>query len=335
MTKLIAVLLLATCGAAQAATLRAGPGQTYASPSAAIAVAQPGDTVLIAPGEYFDCAIIARDHITVAGDGPGVTLTDKTCQGKAILVIAGADTIVRDLTLTRARVPDRNGAGIRSEGTGLTVERVRFIDNENGILTADNPGNMVRVIDSEFRANGRCMASCAHAIYAGHIGDLIVLTSHFSDTRQGHHIKSRAARTTLSGNTIEDGPAGTASYLVELPNGGDLSMRDNTLEKGPRAGDMRAAIMLGSETGGPADAKQVIVHNSFRNDTGEKPAFVLNWGSGSPLVSDNLLPEGIDPLSEHGATMHRIHSGLYAIKSFMLDLIRFAKYAVAKVIAHV
>ena len=43
--------------------------------------------------------------------------------------------------------------------------------------------------------------------------------SHFSDTHEGHHIKSRALRTVLRGNDISDGPTGNSSYLVDVPNG--------------------------------------------------------------------------------------------------------------------
>ena len=63
-------------------------------------------------------------------------LSDKSCGGKAIFITLGSDITIRNLTFARARVPDRNGAGIRAEGRNLTVEHSRFIDNENGILAA-------------------------------------------------------------------------------------------------------------------------------------------------------------------------------------------------------
>ena len=40
----------------------------------------------------------------------------------------------------------------------------------------------------------------------------------------GHHIKSRALKTMVMGNTIEDGPDGTASYEVDAPNGGNVDI---------------------------------------------------------------------------------------------------------------
>ena len=101
---------------AHARTLEVGPGRPYAQPSEAAAAAKSGDTVAIAAGEYFDCAVWPQSSLVIEGDpGGGTVITDKTCQGKALFVIPGHDVTVRHLTLTRARVPDGNGAGIRAE----------------------------------------------------------------------------------------------------------------------------------------------------------------------------------------------------------------------------
>ena len=52
--------------------------------------------------------------------------------------------MVDRIELSGAAVPDLNGAGIRQEGTDLTVTRSWFHDNENGILTgADADSDVV------------------------------------------------------------------------------------------------------------------------------------------------------------------------------------------------
>ncbi len=61
----VVAVLVASCGAAHAAVLDAGTGQRYAQPSAAIAAAKNGDTVQIHPGQYFDCATIRQNNITI------------------------------------------------------------------------------------------------------------------------------------------------------------------------------------------------------------------------------------------------------------------------------
>ena len=261
---------------ADAKTIGVGPGQAYKLPSEAIAAAANGDTVQIAAGEYFDCATVKASNVTIVGVGPQTIFTDKVCGGKALLITAGNNITLRNLTLQRARVPDQNGAGIRAEGDNLTVDGVHFVNNENGILSADAPDSTIRILNSEFAKNGKCAAACAHGIYIGHIGLLQVQNSHFIDTRSGHHIKSRAARTELTGNTIEDGPDGTSSYLVEIPNGGTLIMNNNVLEKGPNCENHGAAIVIGAEGVTQRTASIDIRNTSFANDQQVPTVFVRN-----------------------------------------------------------
>ena len=146
-----AVAVLCLCKPASARTLEVGPDQNLKAPSAAAAIAAPGDTIEIAPGEYFDCAVWSEDNLTIEGKGDGAVITDKTCQGKALFITKGNDITIRNLTFTRARVPDQNGAGIRVEGKNLTIEHSRFIDNEDGILAGDSPQS--RIIDQEQRVH--------------------------------------------------------------------------------------------------------------------------------------------------------------------------------------
>src|SRR6185437_6045648 len=231
---LVLVLVIGCCcclvGSISGRTLEVGPNHKFKAPSAAIAAASDGDVVDIAPVKdgYFDCAVLRANHLTVEGRGSGVVLTDKTCQGKAIFVTVGNDITIRNITFARARVPDGNGAGIRAEGNNLTIEKSRFINNENGILAADAPNSTIRIFDSEFTRNGKCQNACAHGIYVGHIALLHIERTKFFETREGHHIKSRAERTELIRNDIEDGPSGTSSYLVDISNGGSLVMENNT-----------------------------------------------------------------------------------------------------------
>ncbi|MFO1057056.1 MAG: hypothetical protein U1E53_08825 [Dongiaceae bacterium] len=283
-----------------ARTLSVGPDRAFRLPSAALAEARDGDTVSIKPGEYFDCAVVTASRITIEGEGPGVVLTDKTCQGKAILVTVGDGITVRDLTLTRARVPDANGAGIRAEGAGLTVERVRFVNNENGILAADSPESTIRVVASEFLRNGKCEQQCAHGIYVGEIALLHVEGSSFEETRVGHHVKSRARRTELIDNVIEDGRNGTASYLVDVPNGGALVMEGNRLEKGPRTENRSAAIVIGAEGVSQPTPELVIRNNGFTNDSPQETIFVRNLTATPAELTGNRLVGQVVPLAGDG-----------------------------------
>ena len=134
----LALVLLLT-QAANAAVLEVGEGKPFKTPSAAIARAKDGDTVRVAAGVYKDCATIKQNNLTLEGTGGEVTMRGKTCDDKAILIVKGSGVTVRGLTLANARSAYGNGAGIRVEGTALLVDSTKFVDNENGILVANDP----------------------------------------------------------------------------------------------------------------------------------------------------------------------------------------------------
>ena len=297
-------LLLGATGVASAVTLQVGPGQQYKMPSQAIAAAHNGDTVTIAPGTYFDCAMVRQNNLTITGAGPNTVLTDKTCAGKAILVIDGSDVTVKNLTLQRARVADGNGAGIRAEGGSLTVDGVRFFNNQDGILAAPNPKATIRILNSNFVDNGSCVASggCGHAIYVGQLALLEVVHTRFFDTQQGHNVKSRARKTIVKDCTIEDGPNGTSSYQIDIPNGGSLIAEGNMMEKGPKSGNHGTAISIGEEGVNQPTPEIVVKGNTLINHTGHPTVFVRNiTATSARLAANTFKGDKIIPLVGDGS----------------------------------
>jgi hypothetical protein len=286
-----------------AATLEVGAGKQYPQPSAAAAAAHDGDHIMIAAGSYFDCAIWRANNLMIEGAGPDNTvITDKTCLGKALFVTVGNNITIRALTLTRARVPDFNGAGIRSEGGDLTVQNVHFINNQNGLLAGDEPGKKIIVSDSEFIRNGTCQSSgCAHGIYVGDLALLRVERSKFFETREGHHIKSRAKRTEVIGCDIADGANGTASYDVEIPNGGSVVLRDNKIQKGPQSENHTAALMIGSEGVTQPTQEIIVEHNTFLVEGDYNSFLVDNMTATEAALVGNTLRGNAKALHGDGA----------------------------------
>ncbi|HSU06375.1 MAG TPA: right-handed parallel beta-helix repeat-containing protein [Acetobacteraceae bacterium] len=293
------IVLLAGCAPS---VLMVGPTHELKLPSQAVAEASSGDTILIDPGVYRDCAVVKSSNVTIAGTGPGVVLTDRTCGGKAILVTKGDDITIRNLTLQHAHVPDRNGAGIRAEGYNLTVDGVRFLDNEEGILAGHKRGSTIRVLNSDFERNGTCAGSgCAHGVYVGHIDLLDVENSRFFEQMVGHHVKSRALKTVIKGNTIEDGPDGTASYEIDIPNGGDADIERNTIEKGPKAQNWSTAIAIGEERRGKQQSGTLVIRdNKFTNNNEHETLFVRNLSDDPVQLSGNALSGKVVPLQGQG-----------------------------------
>lgn len=287
---------VASCG-----TLEVGLGRRLAVPSAAAAVARDGDVIQIEPGEYADCAVWTANRLTIAGKGPGVVITTKTCEGKGLFVIRGRDVTVRNLTFTGARVPDANGAGIRAEGRNLTVERSRFVDNENGILTTSDPQSTIRITESEFARNGSCEKDCAHGVYINGVGLLRIERSRFLANRFGHHIKSRALVTELIGNEILDGETGTTSYLVDVPNGGTVVMEGNVLEKGRSSHNPGTAISIGAEGVKNPTTKLLFSDNRFSSHLPGTTVFVRNLTGAEAVLLKNQIVGRVVPLAGKGS----------------------------------
>jgi hypothetical protein len=298
--RLTLVALVLSTGA-HARTLEVGENKEFKIPSAAAASAQDGDRVEIQPGEYIDCAIWSANKLVVEGigDPDKVVVTDKACQGKALFITVGEGITIRNLTLARARVPDGNGAGIRGEGKNLIVDGVHFVNNQNGILSGTTGGSMV-VRNSVFDRNGACEDACAHGLYVGNLDLLQVEHSRFIGTKRGHHIKSRALRTEVTGCTIQDGPEGTASYEIEIPNGGSVVVRGNAIEKGAKADNHSGAIVIGAEGITHPTREITVENNTFRNDGPWETAFVNNMTATEAMLRGNQLSGPVKPLRGDG-----------------------------------
>jgi Right handed beta helix region len=278
-----------------AKVLLVGPDRDLRMPSDAAAVAEDGDVVRFDPGTYVDCAIWrARGLVLEAPDG-AAHVRDRACADKAIWVIAGDDVTVENITFSGARVPDQNGAGIRAEGRNLTVRNSRFFDNENGILGGTVAGSTILIEGSVFERNGKCAADCAHGLYVNGIERLKVVGSTFRDQRVGHHVKSGALALEVIGSTIEDGPEGTASYLIDVTSGGEVMIADNQMQKGPKSENWGTAIHIGGEAAADG-ASYRISNNRFRSDHPHEVAFVRNRTVVPAVLEGNRLEGNVVPL---------------------------------------
>lgn len=272
-------------------TWRVGPDRRLTTPSAAASVARDGDTVLIDAGTYTgDVATWTQDDLTLRGTGGRAHLRagGRSAQGKAIWVIAGDRARVDRIEFSGATVPDGNGAGIRQEGTGLTVTRSWFHHNENGLLTGADPLSDVVVRRSRFVSNG-AGDGYTHHLYVGAVRSLTVAGSYLKGAIVGHELKSRAARNTIIGNRITDARA-TASYSVDLPNGGRSLVAGNVIVQGP-ASQNAALVSYGAE-GLAGDRHLWVVNNTFVNLRSTGTFVVLAPGSRGRLLNNLLVGEG-------------------------------------------
>ena len=273
-------------------TWRVGPDRSLATPSAAAAVAHDGDTVLIDAGTYAgDVATWTQDDLTLRGDGGRAHLRadGNSAQGKAIWVITGDRTVVDRIEFSGATVPDRNGAGIRQEGAGLTVTRSWFHDNQNGILTGANPDSDIVIKGSRFFRSGNG-DGYTHNLYVGAVRSLSVTSCYLWGADVGHELKSRAAKNTIIGNRIADGDA-AASYSIDLPNGGSSLIAGNVIIQGPNS-ENSALVSYGAEGFADGSRRLWVVNNTFVNRRSSGTFVGLAEGSRAHLHNTLLVGAG-------------------------------------------
>ena len=289
-------LALTTCSAlavycdANSATLRVGSGKTYATVRAAAQAAHNGDVVEIDAGLYAnDVASWTPNNLTVRGVGGRAQLivTNGTNQaGKGIWVVSGANFTAENIEFAGAAVPDKNAAGIRADGSGtLTIRNCYFHDNQDGILGADN-NSAVLIEYSIFDHNG-FGDGLSHNMYIGTAQSFTLQYSYTHRAVTGHDVKTRAATNFILYNRILD-EDGTASYNVDVPDGGRTLLIGNVIEQGPST-DNSAIVVYAAENPKKATLELYAVNNTIVNGrTSGGQFFSLRTGTNA-VIKNNIL----------------------------------------------
>ena len=292
MRNLVLVYLLSLGLVAGARVLPVGPGEEFATPSKAAAVVRDGDTVEIAAGTYArDVTAWHANNLTIRGvHGRAVLDAQGTAYGgKAIWVLQGKNTTIENIEFANCKVPDKNGAGIRQEGATLTLRHCLFRNDEDGILAGDNAESDILIEYCEFAQNG-AGDGYSHNLYINHVRKLTFRYNYSHSAQVGHELKSRALENFIYCNRISDEADGTASYLIDLPNGGRSFVIGNVLQKGARA---QNNVMLSYAEEGAKNPLQelYVINNTFVNSRPNGTA-VRVAGTPTVLLANNLLTGG-------------------------------------------
>ncbi len=250
----------------------------FATLNDACKAAVAGDTIAVQAGTYTnDFATVAVGlHIVAIGGMVNEVATTPPPNDKALLTV-DANVSIQGFSFTGGSDGsfDGNVAGIRLENGSLAVSYCYFHDMQEGLLAGANPNATVTIDHSAFARNGTG-DGYSHNLYVGAVNALTITNSYFTAANVGHEIKSRAATTIISNNVITDGPAGTASYDIDVPNAGVATITNNLIEKGAHASNL-FAIHYGGE-GQYAYAKNALTisGNTIVNDLGANGVAVLN-----------------------------------------------------------
>lgn len=241
MKNLLLTALLLVSLTTNATTYQVGSTHMYQTPNSLYLanVVQDGDTIEIDSETFTGTACLAKwqwDNLYIVGTGatkPHMKANGQYISGKGIWVLGGDNITVENIEFSEASVPDLNGAGIRLDGVGLHVNNCYFHDNENGILTSNNGGD-ITIEHSEFDHNVYG-DGYSHNLYIGHINKLVFKYNYSHHAYIGHNLKSRANENYILYNRIMDEETGESSRLIDLPNGGFSIVMGNLLMQGNNA----------------------------------------------------------------------------------------------------
>lgn len=246
--------------------------------------AKRNETIVVAAGIYQLNETKIGRSLRIVGDGR-VVLRARSTTPKGILVpLGGVSLHVENIQLEGARSSDRNGAGIRHEGRDLTLINVSFVNNENGVLSTGHERGVITIENSSFVNNGHG-DGFSHGIYVVQAKSLTIRQSEFIGTKIGHHVKSLAEETTITGTRFDEAD-GRTSYAIDTSKGGALEVTDSVFVQTERA-DNPSLINYDLTRGGKA-VRIVITGNEITN-THPRGLLLRNDSLLTPVMSSNVI----------------------------------------------
>ena len=293
---LLSLIFLSASNTLFGGSYHVGANQDYPSPNALYQanVLDDGDSIFIEAAIYEGEDALAnwsKSNLYIKGINgrPHLKAAGAYILGKGIWVCSGNDITVENIEFSGAIVPDKNGAGIRLDGIGLTVSHCHFHDNENGILTSSPFEGTVLIEYSEFNDNGYG-DGFSHNIYINHVEFLIFRYNYSHHAKIGHCIKSRAANNFILYNRIMDEASGNSSRLIDISNGGRSLIMGNYLMQGPNAenNNLIGYGLEGLENSSEHDL--YIVNNTMVNERQASCVFMeIALGTSSAHLYNNLM----------------------------------------------
>lgn len=285
------ILALLSTFVSSATTWLVGPTRTYTMPSQVSTLVGNGDTVLIDAGIYnSDVAYWSASNLVLNGVGGFAHLKSNGLSygDKAIWVIGGNNTKIEYIEFSLCTSTSLNGAGIRQEGSHLTVSHCYFHDNENGILAGTvNPSNII-VEYSEFNNNG-AGDGFSHNLYINYVDTLVFQYNYSHHCTVGHELKSRAKVNYILYNRLSNESTGDASREMDLPNGGACYVIGNIIEQGPNSQNS-GIVGYGLEgLTSPAPHNLYFINNTVVNDRSTGTFVALQSGTDLYKAYNNIF----------------------------------------------
>ena len=251
--------------AASGRVLLVGAGQQFTSLAAALAASQDGDTIDVMAGDYVNDFGTVDHKVIIQGVG-GIAHFSET---PGLFDFGGILTVNNDVTLSNLEFSgahDYNGhaGGLAISAGTVTINNSEFDGNDQAIYTDDSPAISVAIYNSEIDGNGNNDKG-THNLRLNAINSFVLKNSAVHGAFSGHEISTSSYNTDIENNRIWDGAGVGASFSIDLSEGGNATIKDNVIEKGPAS--QNGVFILDGGEGPTYDNSNVSISgNTFVSD---------------------------------------------------------------------
>lgn len=260
-----------------------------------ISRAKSGAVIDLPAGPYDIYDLEISKSLTLrgpAGDNQAVLYHSGVVDKGLLTPRPGVSLTVENITFRDTNAWDKNGAGIRHEGRDLTIINCNFLRNEDGVLVTGDQKGVITIQNSRFVNNGYGDGQ-SHGIYVNHSAALRITESHFEGTRIGHHVKSLAEETVLTGNHFDDAN-GRTSYALDASRGGAVTVTGNTIIQ---SADSENYHFINYDTSRGGKAVSMTINGNTIINKYNGGVFLRNDTRVAPVINGNtVINEGGKPL---------------------------------------
>ncbi len=292
--------ILISCLTSQAATLIVGANQNIKNIKDAIALAQPGDTVLIQPGVYREGNLILQKSLVIRGEGYPVLDGENQFE---IFTIHANNVVIQGLKFINTGIASINDlAAIKLlESSKVKILQNQFENTFFGIYIANS--SHVWIEENQLQAEAEAEHQIGNGIHLWKCHNITVNKNKIRGHRDGIYFEF-VTNSLITDNHSE----GNMRYGLHFMFSHNDEYRNNTFMNNGAG----VAVMYTKEV--------TMVNNTFVHNWGSSAYGLLLKDIRDSQITDNLFVENSVGIFMEGSSRNHIHRNKFYQNGYALKL---------------